>query len=148
MSRLFEKSRVSDKVLSITPYLISIGERAEIIAEAFKLRQKSTQETLAQLQELIQEINEAERQQAERGISGEAFAVFRILEKGGVPVEFAENAAREMLQVFTEFPHWQTSQAQNREVRRKLYTIVDKLNVGQLPEMVKKIMDILQRRVT
>lgn len=133
-----------------SPYLISIGERAEAIAEAFKLRQASTQETLSQLQELIQEINEAERQQAERGISGEAFAVFWILEQKGIPAEPAENAAREMLKVFTEFPHWQTSEAQSREVRIKLYDVLDnvKLDSEQHPEIVEKIMTIIQRRQT
>lgn len=141
--------KVQDEV-SRSPYLIPIGERAEAIAEAFKLRQASAQQTLAQLLELIQEINEAERQQAERGISGEAFAVFWILEQKGIPAESAENAAREMINVFTEFPHWQTSEAQNRNVRIKLYEVLEnvKLDMDQLPEIVKKIMTIIQRRQT
>ncbi len=129
-----------------SPYLIPIGERAEAIAEAFKQRQTSTQDTLAQLQALIGEMNEAERQQAERGITGEAFAVFWILQREGVGVEPAERAAREMLQVFADYPHWQASEAQGREVRRRLYDILGAAGVGPLPETVGQIMAVIQRR--
>jgi len=129
-----------------SPYLISIGERAEAIAEAFKLRQLSTQDTLAQLQALIGKMNEAERQQAERGISGEAFAAFWILQQQGIGAEPAERAAREMLQTFADYPHWQASEAQGREVRRKLYDILYAAGVGQLPETVGQIMAVIQRR--
>jgi len=129
-----------------SPYLLSIGERAEAIAEAFKQRQASTQETLTRLQALICEVNEAERQQVERGISGEAFAVFWLLQQTGISAEPAERAAREMLQVFAEYPHWQTSEVQSREVRRRLYDILSTAGVTNLPGMVEKIMGIIQRR--
>jgi type I restriction enzyme R subunit len=66
------------------PYLLSIGERAAQIAEAFKQRQMSTQEALKQFEQLIREINEAEQEQAERNISAESFTIFWLLKQSGV----------------------------------------------------------------
>lgn len=48
------------------PYLISIGDKAEFIAMLYKNRQKDTQETLAELREIIEEINSAKREQIEK----------------------------------------------------------------------------------
>ncbi|RKY65873.1 MAG: type I restriction endonuclease subunit R, partial [Candidatus Latescibacterota bacterium] len=82
------------------PYLFSIGERAEAIAEAFKRRQVSTQETLRRLEELLVEMEEAEREQAERGMTGEPFAVFWMLRREGVEAPDAEEAALGMARAF------------------------------------------------
>jgi len=42
-----EKEVINKK--GVSPYLVSIGERAEAIAEMYKERQKSTQEALEEL---------------------------------------------------------------------------------------------------
>ncbi len=49
--------------ISRTPYLISIGEKAELIARRYKERQKNTQETLEELKKFIEEINSARKEQ-------------------------------------------------------------------------------------
>jgi len=127
------------------PYLLSIGERAELIAEAFKLRQLSTQQTLEQLKELIREINEAERKQAEKNIAGEPFAVFYLLKAEDVPEAAAEAAARQVAEDLRRLPHWHTSDQQERELRRKLYALLDEIGVKSVPETVMKIMKVLLR---
>lgn len=140
---------IAQKVLNETaraPYLFTIGERAEAIAEAFKQRQFSTQEALKQLEELIREINEAEREQAERGISGEAFAALWILKQGGIPISQAEKVAGQMVGILGEYPHWHTSDKQARQIRRKLYTLLEQANIGRIPETVEKVMSVIQRR--
>lgn len=98
--------------------------------------------------ERLGEINQAEREQAERGISGEAFAVFWILKEKGIGAEPAGCAARKISRVFTDLPHWQTSEAQSRQLRRNLYDIVEKAGIReeQLPDMVERIITIIQRR--
>ncbi|MGQ9561533.1 MAG: type I restriction endonuclease [Candidatus Oleimicrobiaceae bacterium] len=70
--------------------------------------------------ERIGEMDQAEREQAERGISGEAFAVFWISKEKGIGAEPAERAARKISRVFTDLLHWQTSEAQSRQLRRSL----------------------------
>ncbi len=129
-----------------TPYLFTIGERAEAIIEAFKQRQVSTQEALKQLEELIKEINEAEREQAERGISGEAFATLWILKQGATSIDMAENVAKQMVGILKEYPHWHTSDEQSRKIRRRLYVLLEQANIKDIPETVEKIMSVIKRR--
>jgi len=128
------------------PYLFTIGERAEAIAEAFKQRQFSTQEALKQLEELIKEINEAEREQAERGISGEAFAALWILKQEGIAIAEAEKVAGQMGGILKEYPHWHTSDKQARQIRRKLYGLLEQDKIDNIPETVERIMSVIQRR--
>ena len=119
---------------------------AEAIAEAFKQRQFSTQEALKQLEELIKEINEAEREQAERGISGEAFAALWILKQEGFTIAEAEKVAGQMVGILKEYPHWHTSDKQARQIRRKLYGMLEQNKIDNIPETVEKIMSVIQRR--
>ncbi len=101
------------------PYLLSIGERAEAIAQAYRSRQQSTLETLSALEELIREINQARREQAKKNLCPLAFAFYWTLNREGFPN--SERVAIELEKVFTEHPHWQISAHQERDVRRSLY---------------------------
>jgi type I restriction enzyme R subunit len=139
------EKKVEEESLT-APYLISIGERAEAIAEAFKQRQVSTQEALMQLEELIHAINEAEHEQAERRISGSPFAIFWLLKQEGAPVAEAENVAREMSQAFYRYPHWGSSERQAREVRRALYNHLQRVGIKNISEIAERIMAILRRQ--
>ena len=127
----------------VSPYLLSIGERAEAIAEAFKQRQVSTQEALSQLEGLTREINEARREQAERNISAESFTVYWLLKTAGV--EAAESIAAKMQDTFARYPHWRTSQQQAREVRRALYGALGKRGVKDVPALAEQVMSVLLR---
>jgi type I restriction enzyme R subunit len=111
------------------PYLFTIGERAEAIAEAFKQRQLSTQEALRQLEELINEINEAQREQAERGI----------------PLSQADRVAGRMAAILKEYPHWHTSDEQSRQVRIGLYAVLEESSIPDIPVVVEKIMSVIRR---
>jgi type I restriction enzyme R subunit len=132
-----------ERDLSRAPYLLSMGERAALIAEAFKERQISTQEALKQLEELIREVNEAEREQAERNISAESFTVFWLLRRSGVAD--AEAVAQKMATAFDRYPHWHTSEQQAREVRRALYGLLEKAGVKDVPEVAEQVMTVLRR---
>lgn len=111
-----------EKNLHKAPYLISIGERAQAIVRAFQERQQATQDALRALEELIQEINQAERERANMVLNPASFAVYWLLNKEGFPD--AEKAAREMENVFDTYPHWQVSASQEREVRLRLYQVL------------------------
>lgn len=137
--------KVQDEATT-APYLFTIGERAENVAEAFKLRQLSTQEALKKLEELINEINEARQEQTERGISGEAFAALWILKQEGIDVAEAEKVAGDMVAILKEYPHWHTSDKQARQIRKRLYPILESCKVKNVPETVEKVMSVIQRR--
>jgi type I restriction enzyme R subunit len=128
-----------------SPYLLSIGERAEKIAEAFKLRQLSTQEALKALEELVREINAAREEQAQRNISAEAFTIYWLLKQGGTTPEQAEKVAGEMRAAFDKYPHWQRSEEQARQVRRALYDSLLKTGVVDVSGMAERIMTIVGR---
>ena len=131
----------------MAPYLFSIGERAEAIIEAFKQRQISAQEALTQLKELIRQINEAEKEQAERNIKGEPFAIMWLLKQQGASSDDAERIAAEMAAIFQKYPHWQSSNKQARPVRQKLYQLLEgKMAAKEIPQLVEKTMSVIQRR--
>ena len=104
------------------PYLLTIGERAEAIAQAYQLRQKNTQEALKELEKLIRDINQAEKERAEKNLKPAAFAIYYVLNQDDLPD--AEEIAREMEKSFEEYPHWEFSPAQERDVRIELYKVL------------------------
>jgi type I restriction enzyme R subunit len=109
------------------PYLHSIGERAEAIVQAYQLRQQATQEALLALEELIREINLAERERAEMNLKPESFALYWLLNRDSVPN--AEWIARRMEDTFNKYPHWRISSAQERDVKIALYRVLIDENV-------------------
>ncbi|MGB9661922.1 MAG: type I restriction enzyme subunit R domain-containing protein, partial [Moorellaceae bacterium] len=127
------------------PYLISIGERAELIAEAFRNGQQSAKATLERIRQLIEEINEAEKERAARNISPAAFTVLYLLKKSGLASAQAEEATQQVEEVFNAYPAWTTSEAQGRFVRREMYRILGKFLADKVADVVKDIMRILRR---
>ena len=128
---------------TLQPYLIPIGERAELIADAFKERQKTTKEALRELMELVQEYQQAERSREETHLSPEAFAVYWYFKRQGV--EGAETVAGKAAEAFEKYPHWQRAADQEREVRLELYRSLAGKKVEQMVELVNKLVDILKR---
>lgn len=137
------------------PYLHSIGQRAEAIVQAYQLQQQATQEALAALEELIREINLAERERTQMNMKPESFAIYWLLNRDSVPN--AEWIARQMEDTFNRYPHWRTGAAQEREVRIALTGVLLRENqltntnehrVVDAPgivELVDKIMKIAGR---
>jgi len=127
----------------VAPYIISIGERAEAIARAYQERQLNTRETLHQLEELIREYNEAEKARAEKNLNPQAFAVFWLLNRKNI--DKPEQAAEAMGQIFARHPHWQSSEKQERTVRRELYKVLKKAKVKEIPPLADEIMNVVRR---
>jgi type I restriction enzyme R subunit len=159
--RRIEKSKASDtekifnliKSIALTvekgggksPYLISIAERAELIARLYESRQKTTQETLEELKKIIEEINSARREQVEKGMSADIFTIYWMIKERGF--KEAEAIANEMREVLAKYPHWQKSERYEREVRSKLYEVILHLcptDIPKVSEVVQNIMDILK----
>lgn len=101
------------------PFLISIGERAEALAEAYENRQQSTQQVLAAYEELVEECERASSEQDRMNLDENAYAVYTVLK------EFAEDitpeGAREVDSLINQFPDYQWNEQQERELRIKLY---------------------------
>lgn len=132
-------------------YLIPIGERAEAVIKAYQDRQISTQQALEQLSFDLEEVGRLERLQEERGLSAESMAgllllqqetEFTLLQEGGIDKTF--EIAKEMTLAFEAFPHWRTSDEQERGLRATLYKSVMKMGLDQ-SETVDKLLGVLRR---
>ncbi|HEV3260279.1 MAG TPA: HsdR family type I site-specific deoxyribonuclease, partial [Gemmataceae bacterium] len=133
---------VKDKAAQ-QPVLVSIGQKAEEIARAFQDRQKTTQETLADLDSLLRQLADAEKRQAETDLTPDAFAVFWLLERQGVPG--ALEVARGVASAFEQFPHWQTSSHQEQEVRKAIYKSLINVKVQGVIDVANGILKMLRR---
>ena len=113
------------------------------MARAFEDRQKTTQDTLLELERLVRELKEAEAQRDETELTPEAFAVFWMLKRADVGG--ALDVARYAAKAFEEHPHWQTSGHQEQAVRRALYKALIDAGVDGVVEVAQGIMKMLRR---
>ena len=104
------------------PYLLSIGERAEWVAQAYEERQLTTQEALAKFEDLVQETNEADEKRQEMDVDENIFAIYTSLAamNGDVSVE----QAQEVNAVFSRYPDYAWNAQQEDELRSELYMML------------------------
>lgn len=133
---------VQDKVDQM-PYLLSIGERAEAIAEAFEQHLTDAQKALLELSGVVEEIERAEEIRQKSDLSDEAFAAYFFLEGRGV--KGAEKIAQESSTAFEDNPHWRESAEQERRVRIALYKILKGSEIKNMVETVDGLLDLLRR---
>lgn len=100
------------------PYLISIGERAEQIARSYTEGQESSAKTANDLESLIKDINNANREQEKLKMSPDIFSLYWFLKKNNI--SYAEKIAIEMIKVFTKYSNWRTNPRQERDIRLEL----------------------------
>ena len=132
-----------------SPYLLSIGEKADAVIQLYKDRQKTTQETLAELKKIIEEINTARLEQEKRNIPIEEFSIFWLLNK--TSISDPEIKAHEMKIILNHYPHWRTSEQQARDVKQELYTVIlqsGNRDIKEIKKIVDQIMSVLKRAVT
>jgi len=124
-----------------SPYLLSIGERADAIIQLYKDRQKTTQDTLTELKKIVEEITAALEEQKRRNMPADEFSIFWILNKSGLGD--AEKNAHDMRSILRAFPHWRTSEQQVREVRQKFYSVFIQSGIKDVKAIRKQIDQIL-----
>jgi len=127
----------------LQPFLISVGDRAEEIAQRFEERQITTQQALAALQNLVAQVKEAEKSRDETRLTPEAFAVFYNLKNRNIAN--ALDAARAVEKAFEQFPHWRVSEKHERNVRQAIYKVLDKAGVEEVVEVGSQLMNLLRR---
>ena len=141
------REKVSDEATA-KPFLLSIGERAEAIIEAFQARQQTAQQALEALKSLIAEINAAEHEFAQQGLEAETFTIYWLLyQHHGVPKDAARAIASDLVQTFANYPYWATNERQQRELRRALYRVLVQHGLTEnLSETVGRLMEVLVKR--
>ncbi len=124
------------------PYLLSIGERAESLAEAFEQRLSTAQQSLLELAKVIEELGRIEERSKQTNLSRESFSALVFLETKGV--QDAENIARETAGAFEDHPHWKESAEQEREVRLALYKALKDSETKRMTDLVKDLLTLLK----
>ena len=123
------------------PYLIPIGERAENIISLFMQRQKSSQEALEGLKKIVTEMNEARKDEEDKGIPKEAFTIYWIMKQN--EISNPEDKAIEVSKVMDVYKHWKTSKQHEAEMRKALYkTLIE--HKDKMMDVVKQIMKVLK----
>lgn len=100
------------------PFLIAMAERARAVQENFENRQKGTAESLAELLREIEKNERRKKEQAEKGLDGLTFFVYRTLLDAGL--KKAETASRKVKEAFLEYPNWIRSEKELRELRQRV----------------------------
>jgi len=126
------------------PVLISIGDKAEEIARAFEARQKTTADTLADLEGLVREIDEAEKARTATELTPEGFAIFWLLQKRGIGK--AQEIGQAVGQALLDYPHWQTSSQQEAELRKVIYkSLIDADVEAEMRPVADGLLKMLRR---
>ena len=125
------------------PYLISIGDKAEQIAQAFEARQQTSQQVLDGLERLRAELRQAQQRRVEMELSPEAFAVYWVLHTDGIAQ--AQDVAQAAAAAFEEHPHWQSSSHQEQAVRKSLYKALITAGIDGVVDVAQRLMKMLRR---
>ena len=100
------------------PYLIAMAERARAVQEGFEDRQKDTAESLAELLREIEKNEQRKKEQAEKGLDGLTFFVYRTLFDAGL--KNAEVVSKKVKEAFIEYPYWKNGGKDLRELRKMM----------------------------
>jgi type I restriction enzyme R subunit len=143
---LREVQRLVEDYKRESAFLISIGERAEALRQAFEARQKETQEILQELAQLIQRLKEAPEEARRSGLSQRAFALAWWAEtQKGLPQAKARALAKEVEALLERYPHWASAPRQESDLRSELYRVLGDRPPKERVVWVGELLDFLRR---
>lgn len=104
------------------PYLIPIGEKAQAVVELYDDRRITTLDALKRLEGIINEINQAKKEQIEKDFDVNTFTIYWVLKKGAV--EKPDVLASKINEAFEKYPNWKLNSKESRELTTQLYKIL------------------------
>ena len=113
----------------LKPFLISIGERAEIVSEAYENRQLTTQQVLMEFEKLSEEYEQASSERDQMGLDENAFAVYKVLKD--FTEDITPEQARAVSVLFEQFPDYEWNYHQTSQLRMTLYQILRHIVDGE-----------------
>ncbi|MBU2504206.1 MAG: HsdR family type I site-specific deoxyribonuclease [Candidatus Omnitrophica bacterium] len=123
------------------PYLIEIGEKAQAVIELYDDRRVTTIDALRKLEEIIKEINQARREQAEKNFDVNTFTIYWLFKRD--TISKPDTLAAKINDIFEEYPHWKFNSKEKRELTTQLYKIllkeVDKTKAVELVEKILRL---------
>jgi type I restriction enzyme R subunit len=101
------------------PFLLSIGERAEYLAQSYEDRQLTTQQTLFEFEKLAREYIEAHAERRRMEVNENTFAIFTTV-KVEAP-EIRVEQAQDINRLFEQYPDYQWNEQHKSRLRTELY---------------------------
>jgi type I restriction enzyme, R subunit len=101
------------------PFLRPIGERAELLAQAYQEGQLSTQQALDEFLKLAQAAVDAETERGQLGLDTNAFAIYTALKP--IDTDVAPEQARQLDALFCRNPDFRWNPDQENSLRTELY---------------------------
>ncbi len=134
-----------EKNVEGSPYLLSIGQKAEDIVSHYLERQTETKETLDGLLRLTEEIEKAEEEKEKLKMPLEIFSVYWILRDK--KIKNAEKLSWELKDTFEKYPSWKESEQHEREIRKVIYQMLIHGGIEdpkELNSLAKETMNLLK----
>lgn len=137
------------KILSTTvavdglskPFLISIGDRAEKLAEAYESRQIETQQALLDFERLAREAVEAEAERQELGLDENTFAIYKIVVSDSPG--FTSEESKTLNTLFEQHSDYRWNDDQKSRLRTELYKALrPKVGTGKMIEVTNRLFNI------
>jgi type I restriction enzyme R subunit len=100
------------------PFLVALAERARAVQEGFEDRQVTTADALAALLREIEKNEQRKKEQAAKGLNSLTYFVLCKLTDDGIPNP--EAVSRKVAEAFSQYPNWQSSDAELREARKQV----------------------------
>ncbi|MFN7947018.1 MAG: HsdR family type I site-specific deoxyribonuclease [Blastocatellia bacterium] len=120
------------------PFLLSIGERAEAMAELYEDRRVSTEEALAEFEKLAREAIEAEAERERLGVDENTFAIYTKLRETAPDLTAAQ--AQAINAVFAAFPDYRWNKQQEQQLRAELYKTLRPLVGGKMVQAANALL--------
>jgi type I restriction enzyme R subunit len=126
------------------PFLIALAQRSLAVQEAFEDRQTSTNEALTELMREIEKDELRKKQQAEKGLDSLTFFVLEKLQSE--QVNNGEAISGKISSAFSQYPDWQRSEKQLRELRKKVTFAIyaEEDDLTKVTSIVDGIFNVLQ----
>ena len=123
------------------PFLISIGERADVVAEAYENRQMTTQEALAEFERFAEECNQATIETVRLNLDDNAYAIYKVLQ--GYADDISTGHARNFNSIFDQYPDYQWNEQQASQLRRRFYIALRSIvETSKLVETTNALLDL------
>jgi type I restriction enzyme R subunit len=127
------------------PFLIAMAERAEAVRESYEDRQKTTEETLAELLAEIEKNEKRKKEQAEKGFGSRTYFVFETIRDSGIGEP--EKITERIRTAFTRHPNWRRSEREMRGIRQDMTfaMLAETEDMDRVTRTVDKLIDTLSR---
>lgn len=123
------------------PFLISIGDRAEKLVEAYENRQIATQQALLDFERLATEAVEAEADRQRLGLDENAFAIYKVVLTDSPGYSADESKALDAL--FVQHSDYRWNDDQKSKLRTELYKALrPKVGTGKMIEVTNRLFNI------